>query len=193
MDENNTETQVQDEKVVLDEVIEVESCGQYTGSTKWFNDKLGYGFVTICDGEEKGKDIFVHHTGVKPLNSNYKTLRKGEYIQFNIINGINGLQAVDVTGIKGGPLMCDYVTSKRIGPEEIPQGSTGWQTIMPRRPNNHYSTIPPPPPAGVYLIDSGYLGHAAKPLMQPRKNVVGGGGSRPFKNVAKYNKATRPV
>lgn len=122
------------EPIVLNEMVEVESYGKYTGSTKWFNDKLGYGFVTICDGDDKGKDIFVHHTGVKPLNSNYKTLRKGEYIQFNIINGINGLQAVDVTGIKGGPLMCDYVTSKRMPGEDMPIAPPGWQTIPVRTP-----------------------------------------------------------
>ena len=96
------------------EVKEVEVVGKYTGQCKWFNDKLGYGFVTICDGDEKGKDIFVHHTGVKPLNSNYKTLRKGEYIRFNVVDGMNGLQAIDVRGIGGGPLMCDFVSTKKI-------------------------------------------------------------------------------
>ena len=44
---------------VVMEVKEVEVVGKYTGQCKWFNDKLGYGFVTICDGDEKGKDIFV--------------------------------------------------------------------------------------------------------------------------------------
>ena len=73
---------------VLTEEKEVEVSGEYTGQCKWFNDKLGYGFVTICSGDQKGKDIFVHHSGIKPLNSNYKTLRKGEYIQFNIIDGM---------------------------------------------------------------------------------------------------------
>lgn len=162
------------EPVVLDEVVDKESYGKYTGSTKWFNDKLGYGFITICDGDEKGKDIFVHHSGIKPLNSNYKTLRKGEYIQFNIINGMNGLQAVDVTGIKGGPLMCDYVTSKRVvPPTEYPQRpvvdqgeSSDWQTVPVRRPRVAMSGTPPPPPRG-------------------KKTV------HPQKNVAKYNKATR--
>ncbi len=162
------------ESVVLDEVVEKESYGKYTGSTKWFNDKLGYGFITICDGEEKGKDIFVHHSGIKPLNSNYKTIRKGEYIQFNIINGMNGLQAVDVTGIKGGPLMCDYVTSKRVVPP-VPVGPSGgyhmpvrmheqndWQSVPVRKPR--LGGPPPPPPKG------------RKPMQ---------------KNVAKYNKATR--
>lgn len=93
--------------VVVNEVSDEPKVGEYVGQCKWFNDKLGYGFLTIQLGEKKGKDIFVHHSGIMPLNSNYKTLKKGEYVNFNIINGDNGLQGVDVTGIGGGSLMCD--------------------------------------------------------------------------------------
>jgi CspA family cold shock protein len=169
------------DNVVLDEVVDKENFGLYTGSTKWFNDKLGYGFITICDGDEKGKDIFVHHSGIKPLNSNYKTLRKGEYIQFNIINGMNGLQAVDVTGIKGGPLMCDYVTTKRAPPPYV------------RLDNTSYIPAPPPPPRAVEgwqtvgrkarnAIDGVIPVPSAKPSARNPRQV---------KNVAKYNKTTR--
>jgi cold shock CspA family protein len=104
---------VENPPVVLDEVVDSENLPKYTGQCKWFSDKLGYGFLTICDGDKKGMDIFSHHSGIKPLNSNYKTLKKGEYVQFNIINGVNGLQAVNVTGINGGALMCDFVTSRK--------------------------------------------------------------------------------
>lgn len=89
------------------------SIGNIIGQCKWFNDKLGYGFITVQSGEDKGKDIFVHHSGIKPLNSNYKTLKKGEYMNFNTINGASGLQAVDVTGIGGGTLMCDIIPMSR--------------------------------------------------------------------------------
>lgn len=109
--------------------------GTHMGQTKWFNDKLGFGFVTIIDGEDKGKDIFVHHSGVHPSNSNYKTLRKGEYISFNVVQGQNGLQAVDVRGIGGGPLMCDFVSTRK--PGEVAQAGY----VGMRAP-------PPPPPSG---------------------------------------------
>ena len=112
---------------VMDEILEVHpySCsmhashasqadagrpmtvGKYLGQVKWWNDKLGFGFATICDGPDRGRDIFVHHTGIRPATSSYRTLRKGEYISFNITNGQNGEQAVDVTGVCGGSLMCD--------------------------------------------------------------------------------------
>jgi CspA family cold shock protein len=86
--------------------------GEYIGHCKWFNNKLGYGFIRVCTGDLKGTDIFVHHSGLKPLNSSFKTMYKGEYIQFNVIDGRNGKQAVDITGVLGGPLMCDSNTSR---------------------------------------------------------------------------------
>ena len=103
----DTSASVSESVVIVDHVI-----GDVIGQCKWFSDKLGYGFITVHSGSEKGKDIFVHHTGVRPLNSNYKTLKKGEYINFNIIIGDNGLHAVNVTGIGGGSLMCDIIPAK---------------------------------------------------------------------------------
>lgn len=108
--------------LVMDEIVDQSDgdkaapshvIGKYTGQVKWWNDKLGFGFVTICDGPEGGRDIFVHHTGIRPLYSNYRTLRKGEYVNFNITQGHNGQQAVDVTGICGGMLMCDVIACSR--------------------------------------------------------------------------------
>lgn len=96
-----------------DEPLVTGEYGSYTGYCKWFNNKIGYGFITVMDGEHKGKDIFVHHTGVCPKNSNFKTLTKGEYVSLNVTDGQNGLQAVDVTGVLGGPLMCDNVIVHR--------------------------------------------------------------------------------
>ena len=106
---------------VMDEIVDAAattsepSVGEYTGQFKWWNDKLGFGFATICEGSQRGRDIFVHHTGIRPANSNFRTLRKGEYVSFNITNGHNGQQAVDVTGVCGGLLMCDV---HRASPEQ---------------------------------------------------------------------------
>lgn len=81
--------------------------GEHTGQCKWWSNRLNYGFITIMGPTDKGVDIFCHHTGIKPLNSKYRTLRKGEYCNFDIIDGAKGRQATRVTGIGGGPLMCD--------------------------------------------------------------------------------------
>lgn len=122
--EEVVETQQVDECVVVEEENGSKKVGKFVGQCKWFNDLLGYGFVTVCDGEDKGKDIFVHHSGIMPLNSNYRTLKKGEYLNFDIINGMNGLQAVHVTGIQGGPLMCDFVTSVKSNTNNIDGNAT---------------------------------------------------------------------
>jgi cold shock CspA family protein len=130
---NTDEIVAVEERVVVEEENSTLRVGQYVGQCKWFNDLLGYGFVTVCDGDEKGKDIFVHHSGIMPLNSNYRTLKKGEYLNFDIINGMNGLQAVHVTGIQGGPLMCDFVSS--VKPTQ--HSSSSEATQRPRNMNNN--------------------------------------------------------
>ena len=90
------------------------NVGEFTGFCKWFNNKLGYGFITICVGNNRGKDIFVHHSGIKPINSNFNSLVKGEYVNFDIVRGINGDQATNITGINGGPLQCDHVYERKL-------------------------------------------------------------------------------
>jgi CspA family cold shock protein len=98
---------------VVAEVLDVDMSKSCIGQCKWFNNAYGYGFITIWDGPDKGKDIFVHHSGIKPLNSMYKTLKKGEYIMFEIADGDKGQQAVNVRGIYNGPLLCDHIPVKR--------------------------------------------------------------------------------
>jgi cold shock CspA family protein len=84
---------------------------RYTGKVKWFNNKEGYGFITVCDnGEYLSKDIFVHYSSICVENTQYKYLVQGEYVEFNLIK-VNSekheTQAVNISGIKGGPLMCE--------------------------------------------------------------------------------------
>ena len=80
------------------------------GQVKWFNNKAGYGFITVNDGEHSGKDIFIHYSTIRTTNSQYKYLVQGEYVEFNLVKSTTDnheFQAVDISGIKGGPLMCE--------------------------------------------------------------------------------------
>lgn len=91
------------------------------GKVKWFNNKAGYGFITLKDGEDT-RDIFVHYSAIRVTNSQYKYLVQGEYIQFDLEKSTDGpheVKAVNVTGVKGGELMCETRHS-----------------VRPRRPSN---------------------------------------------------------
>ena len=61
------------------------SVDRHMGRVKWFNNKAGYGFITVTrDGTET--DIFVHHSDVMVVNEQYKYLVQGEYVEFIIIS-----------------------------------------------------------------------------------------------------------
>ncbi len=61
------------------------------GTVKWFNNQKGYGLIS----DEAGNDIFVHYTGL--LMDGFKSLDEGADVEFEIVNGEKGPQAVNVT------------------------------------------------------------------------------------------------
>lgn len=86
------------------------SVERLTGRVKWFNNKAGYGFITITDGNRSGTDVFVHHSSVIVSNQQYKYLVQGEYVEFALSasqGGAHEFQATEVSGIKNGLLMCE--------------------------------------------------------------------------------------
>ena len=88
----------------------VTSPDRLVGRVKWFNNKAGYGFITVSDGDRAGSDVFVHHSGVMVGNEQYKYLVQGEYVSFKLDHtpgGKHEYQAGDVSGINGGKLMCE--------------------------------------------------------------------------------------
>ena len=64
-----------------------------TGTVKWFNNQKGYGFIS----DENGKDIFVHYSGI--AMEGFKTLEDGQAVEFEIVEGAKGPQAINVTVI----------------------------------------------------------------------------------------------
>ncbi len=60
------------------------------GTVKWFNDAKGYGFIS----QEGGEDVFVHHTAINM--DGFRTLKEGERVEFEVVQGPKGLQAANV-------------------------------------------------------------------------------------------------
>jgi CspA family cold shock protein len=61
-----------------------------TGVVKWFNDAKGFGFIE----RESGDDVFVHFRGI--AGDGHKTLREGQKVEFNVVQGEKGLSAEEV-------------------------------------------------------------------------------------------------
>ena len=90
------------------------SLDTYVGCVKWFNNKTGFGFITVInDCEHKTRDVFVHHSSIKVNDKTYKYLVQGEYVEFNLQriedkeDKKHDIQAVNIRGILGNDLMCE--------------------------------------------------------------------------------------
>jgi CspA family cold shock protein len=57
------------------------------GTVKWFNNAKGYGFIVPGNG---GGDVFAHYSTIEM--EGYKTLRAGQLVQFEAVEGPNGMQ-----------------------------------------------------------------------------------------------------
>ena len=94
------------------------------GCVKWFNNRAGYGFITVTEGEHKDEDIFIHHTQIDVSEEQYKYLVQGEYVEFDLSKSDNSeheWQAVNVKGVQGGLLMCE---TRYLNRQEREQHST---------------------------------------------------------------------
>jgi CspA family cold shock protein len=62
-----------------------------TGTVRWFSTEKGYGFIQ----REGANDVFVHYSAIQ--GSGFKTLNKGQQVEFTVEKSPNGLQATNVT------------------------------------------------------------------------------------------------
>jgi CspA family cold shock protein len=65
------------------------------GVVKWFNGEKGYGFIAR-DNEEK--DVFVHFSAIN--SEGFRTLREGQRVEFEVVEGEKGPQAQNVDVIE---------------------------------------------------------------------------------------------
>ncbi|HDS1817933.1 TPA: cold shock domain-containing protein CspD [Pseudomonas putida] len=62
-----------------------------SGKVKWFNNAKGYGFI---NEEGKSEDLFAHYSAIQM--DGYKTLKAGQTVEFEIIQGPKGLHAIKI-------------------------------------------------------------------------------------------------
>ncbi|MBW6466088.1 MAG: cold-shock protein [Brevefilum sp.] len=65
------------------------------GVVKWFNGEKGYGFIARDNGE---KDVFVHFSAISA--EGFRTLREGQRVEFEVVQGDKGPQAQAVEVIE---------------------------------------------------------------------------------------------
>ena len=65
------------------------------GKVKWFDSKKGFGFLL----DPEGKDVFVHYTAIE--GEGFRTLKRGEEVEFEVVEDEKGMQAQKVTRRNG--------------------------------------------------------------------------------------------
>jgi cold shock protein len=78
-----------------------------TGTVKWFNNAKGFGFILSEDG---GEDLFAHYSAIEM--DGYKTLKAGQTVDFDIIQGQKGMHATNIRASKSQAPSSISTTSK---------------------------------------------------------------------------------
>ncbi|MBL4821598.1 MAG: cold shock domain-containing protein CspD [Gammaproteobacteria bacterium] len=67
-----------------------------TGQVKWFNNAKGFGFILPENG---GDDLFAHYSAIGM--EGYKTLKAGQMVSFETVEGPKGLHAANIQPLAG--------------------------------------------------------------------------------------------
>lgn len=154
---SETENNAVADNAVADNAVAAETTSapapdRLIGRVKWFNNKTGFGFITAMEGEHKDRDVFVHHSTIKVAQDQYRYLVLGEYIEFILSKVVDAsskheFQAADVTGVKGGKLICETRWESRATADEGTSASASASrfkhatTARSSKPTEDWTTI----------------------------------------------------
>jgi cold shock CspA family protein len=117
------------------------------GQVLWFQPKKGYGMVRDIHTK---KDIFVHQSGIKTEMNVFRQLYPGEYVEYDEDTMIEQVSmsenkvktiAVNVTGIKGNMVMCEYQLYANLNNQNM--GSDVPRDYTPQHQNQHHYNVHP--------------------------------------------------
>jgi CspA family cold shock protein len=83
-----------------------------TGKVKWYDAEKGFGFLARDDGGE----VFVHSSA---LPAGTEALGKGQRVEFGIVEGRKGDQALQVRVLEAPPAVAAAAKHPRIKPDEM--------------------------------------------------------------------------
>eukprot|EP00467_Chlorarachnion_reptans_P017489 CAMPEP_0114494876 /NCGR_PEP_ID=MMETSP0109-20121206/4893_1 /TAXON_ID=29199 /ORGANISM="Chlorarachnion reptans, Strain CCCM449" /LENGTH=193 /DNA_ID=CAMNT_0001671957 /DNA_START=21 /DNA_END=599 /DNA_ORIENTATION=- len=98
-DSSSSTTDSKTEKPVTPEAAKTKSSDgllMYKGKCVKYNRKKGWGFISPAGG---GKDVFVHQASIKAKG--FRSLMKGEDVEFNVVVKNGRTEAINVTGPGG--------------------------------------------------------------------------------------------
>ncbi|XP_063754762.1 protein lin-28 homolog A-like [Eleginops maclovinus] len=124
-----------------------------SGLCKWFNTRLGFGFLTMSsrDGAllQEPQDVFVHQS--KLHMEGFRSLREGEAVEFTFKKSTRGLESVRVTGPNGAPCL----GSERRPNRSQKRGSRGDRCYNCGAPGHHAKQCQlPPQPKKCHICQS---------------------------------------
>ena len=81
---------MQHRKVLIFQYLRIDLWPREQGVVKWFNDTKGFGFIQRNGGD----DVFVHFRAI--MGDGHRSLRDGQRVEFNVVQGQKGFQAENV-------------------------------------------------------------------------------------------------
>lgn len=151
---------------------------RFTGRVKWFNNKAGYGFITLQTDTNDVNDIFVHHSGIQTDKEQFKYLVEGEYVEFQTSVDGDKTVAVEVRGPGSGKLMCETrEENRRTRMERRRTRPSQTQEQQPPRVQQHRQRYTPVRQIPLFTgaVDVPDTGYVVVPTRSLRQDVRGRG------------------
>lgn len=105
--------------------VDYDNSKFYLGSVKWFNNKKGYGYVTVKEGPLAKEDIFTHHTSINIPEGKYRYLVAGEYVHIQVKDYDGDNHLYQASSIKApcddGLIMCEVRSLNQFKPKRMDQ------------------------------------------------------------------------